>query len=174
MLTTALFVPTVTGSANGLRPQSDMTYLKTSQRSPYPNLDHLKHLNILVNIHKNRVFIRSGNQVVYTMYCSAGMTDPKTKHSDTPTGHFTIQNERGDHFYNQNLHEGANNWTSFKDHGVYLFHSVPTDAHGNYKLTEASKLGKQPGSHGCIRLSVPDSLWIKDNVPTGTLVTIKE
>ena len=90
------------------------------------------------------------------------------------TTHFNIQSERGDSFYNQSLHEGANNWTSFKDHGVYLFHSVPTDAHGNYKAREGNKLGHRPASHGCIRLSVPDSLWFKDHIPTGTQVTIKE
>nr|WP_224758021.1 L,D-transpeptidase [Limosilactobacillus oris] len=28
------------------------------------------------------------------------------------------------------------------------------------------------GSHGCIRLSIPDAYWIMHNVPTGTRVVI--
>lgn len=151
-----------------------MSYLQTSEKSPYPDVNHVDKLNVLVKIKRNRVFIRSGHRTIYTMYCSAGKLDPKTGKSYTPTGHFQIQSERGDSFYNQSLHEGANNWTSFKDHGVYLFHSVPTDAHGNYKADEGNKLGHRPASHGCIRLSVPDSLWFKNNIPTGTPVTIKE
>lgn len=168
------FIPKVTAHASDLRPLSQMSYLQTSEKTSYPNVKKVADLNVLVKIKRNRVFIRSGNQTIYTMYCSAGKTDPKTGKSYTPTGHFNIQSERGDSFYNQSLHEGANNWTSFKDHGVYLFHSVPTDAHGSYKAREGDKLGHQPASHGCIRLSVPDSLWFKDNIPTGTPVTIKE
>ena len=39
--------------------------------------------------------------------------------------------------------------------------------------TETAKLGRTQGSHGCIRLSVPDSKWIMDNIPNGTKVVIK-
>ena len=88
------------------------------------------------------------------------------------TGTFYIEPERGDSFYNASLNEGANNWVSFKDHGIYLFHSVPTDASGNYNVKEAKKLGKTAASHGCIRLSVPDSKWMSENLKTGTKVVI--
>lgn len=168
------FVSRVTTYASELRPLAEMSYLQTSEKTPYPDVKNVADLNVLVKIKRNRVFIRSGNQTLYTMYCSAGKINPKTGKSSTPTGHFKIQSERGDSFYNQSLHEGANNWTSFKDHGVYLFHSVPTDARGSYKAREGDKLGHRPASHGCIRLSVPDSLWFKDHIPTGTPVTIKK
>lgn len=162
---------TVTSHASTMR-GSDMTYLKTSEKTPYPDLNKYSDLNILVKIKQNRVYIRNGQHTIYTMYCSAGQINKKTGKSDTPTGHFKIQQERGNSFYNKSLKEGANHWTSFKDHGVYLFHSVPTDAHSNYKEDKAELLGKKPDSHGCIRLSVPDSQWFQENMPTGTPVTI--
>ena len=34
-------------------------------------------------------------------------------------------------------------------------------------------LGIRPSSHGCIRLTVPDALWIMQSVPTGTSVLVK-
>ena len=38
---------------------------------------------------------------------------------------------------------------------------------------EVDKLG-QKASHGCIRLSMDDSLWFYENIPQGTPVIIKE
>ena len=107
------------------------------------------------------------------MYCSAGVKDPKTGHTTTPLGTYYIQNEHGQSFYNSSLKEGANYWTSFKNHGEYLFHTVPTDAQGNYKPAEAAKLGKDTGSHGCIRLSIPDAKFIQ-TVPVNTPVKIEK
>ena len=37
---------------------------------------------------------------------------------------------------------------------------------------EAAKLGKTQGSHGCIRLSVPDAQWMEKNLPVGTKIEI--
>ena len=91
--------------------------------------------------------------------------------SNTPLGDYVIENERGDNFYTPRFGEGANYWVSFKDHGVYLFHSVPTDKDGNYIESEAQKLGN-PASHGCIRMSVSDSKWFYENIPTGTPVKV--
>lgn len=150
-----------------------VNYLKPSETFAYPDLATFDKPNILVKLNKHRIYIRDGNSVQYIMNCSAGMIDKKTGKSTTPTGSFKIQNERGDSFYNAKLGEGANYWTSFKDHGVYLFHTVPTDEDGNYKPKEAQKLGKANRSHGCIRLSVPDAQWINQNVPEGTPVTIR-
>lgn len=175
LVTTPVITSTTAHADTSLRNlNSDMTYLKSSERKPYPDMNKLKDPNILVNIKKNRVFLRDGNKTVYTMYCSAGQIDKKTGKSDTPTGHFKIQNEHGNSFYNAKLKEGANDWTSFKDHGVYLFHTVPTDEHGNYKPDKAKLLGKRPDSHGCIRLSVPDAKYINQKVPAETPVTIVE
>lgn len=170
------------------RAQSKVSPKKTVMRTPinwrlpsetvaYPDLKQLNDFWIKVVISKNRVYLMDGTKVVYTMYASAGeyerQADGKKK-STTPTGTYYIQAERGDSFYNPNLNEGANYWTSWLNHGEYLFHTVPTDANGNYKVTEAKKLGKKPASHGCIRLSVADAKWINQNVPQGTKVVITD
>ena len=156
-----------------IQANDDVDYQRPSQNKPYPDPSKYHNLNILVNITKNRVYIKDANQTLYTMYCSAGMINPNTGHSYTPTSDFKLQSERGTSFYNKDLKEGANDWTSFKDHGVYLFHTVPTNYHGDYKPEEAAKLGKQPASHGCIRLSVPDAKYIQ-TLQTGTPVKIVE
>lgn len=170
------------------RAQSKVSPKKTVMRTPinwrlpsetvaYPDLKQLNDFWIKVVISKNRVYLMDGKKAVYTMYASAGeyerQADGKKK-STTPTGTYYIQAERGDSFYNPNLNEGANYWTSWLNHGEYLFHTVPTDANGNYKVTEAKKLGKKPASHGCIRLSVADAKWINQNVPQGTKVVITD
>lgn len=146
-------------------------YRQPSEYAPYPNVRQLNNFWINVRIRQNRVYLMNGNNVVYTMYCSAGYYDHGI--STTPTGTYYVQAERGNSFYNGSLGEGANYWTSFLEHGVYLFHTVPTDANGNYKPYEASQLGINQGSHGCIRLSVPDAYWFMHNVPTGTKVVIE-
>lgn len=64
-------------------------------------------------------------------------------------------------------------WVSFKDWGVYLFHSVPMDRDKNVLAEEAAKLGI-PASHGCIRLETDNARWIYDNIPAGTPVFIHE
>lgn len=151
---------------------------KSSETKPYPDLSQVKDFWIKVELKKNRTYLMSGDKVIYTMYSSGGAyhRDKETGKtiSYTPTGTFYIEPERGASFFNNSLNEGANNWISWKDHGIYLFHSVPTDANGNYNVTEAKKLGKTPASHGCIRLSVPDSKWMSENLPTGTKVVVKD
>ena len=148
-----------------------------SETVAYPDLKQLNDFWIKVVISKNRVYLMDGKKAVYTMYASAGEYERQAggkKKSTTPTGTYYIQAERGDSFYNPNLSEGANYWTSWLNHGEYLFHTVPTDANGNYKVAEAKKLGKKPASHGCIRLSVADAKWINQNVPQGTKVVITD
>lgn len=88
------------------------------------------------------------------MYASTG------KDNSTPKGTFEIQTERGQFFYNSKSGEGAHYWTSFKDHGIYLFHTVPTNRKGHYLKDEAKALGHSANSHGCVRLSVPDAKYI--------------
>lgn len=150
--------------------RTPIDYRQPSEYAPYPDLSKMNNFWIHVRIGQNRVYLMNGNDVAYTMYCTAGYYENGV--STTPTGTYYIQAERGNSFYNGSLGEGANYWTSFLDHGVYLFHTVPTDANGNYKPYEASQLGINQGSHGCIRLSVPDAYWIMHNVPTGTRVVI--
>lgn len=156
--------------------QTPIDWQKSSETKPYPDLDQVNDFWVKVDLKKNRTYLMSGDKVIYTMYSSGGSYhhDEETGkyESYTPTGTFYIKPERGDSFYNASLNEGANNWVSFKDHGIYLFHSVPTDASGNYNVKEAKKLGKKAASHGCIRLSVPDSKWMSENLKTGTKVVI--
>lgn len=148
------------------------TWDKPSENKKYPNLATVKNLWIRVSLKENRTYIMSGNKPIYTMLSTGGAYH-KNK-SDTPTGIYYIQEERGDDFYNDKLNEGAKYYVSWKDHGVYLFHSVPTKADGSINEKEAAKLGKSPGSHGCIRLTVPDSKWLAETVPVGTKVVIKD
>ena len=142
-------------------------WLKPSQQIDYPDPAAHPGLSLEVSLQDQRVYVRDGSQLLYTMYASTGMDD------STPRGSFRIQSERGDHFYNPSEGMGARYYTSFLNHGVFLFHSVPTDSKGSYIKEEADMLGIRPGSHGCIRLTVPDARWIMQSVPTGTPVLVK-
>ena len=142
-------------------------WLKPSQQIDYPDPAAHPGLSLEVSLQDQRVYVRDGSQLLYTMYASTGMDD------STPRGSFRIQSERGDHFYNPREGMGARYYTSFLNHGVFLFHSVPTDSSGDYIKEEADMLGVRPSSHGCIRLTVPDALWIMKFVPIGTPVLIE-
>ena len=142
-------------------------WLKPSQQVDYPDPAAHPGLSLEVSLRDQRVYVRDGSQLLYTMYASTGMDD------STPKGSFRIQSERGDHFYNPREGMGARYYTSFLNHGVFLFHSVPTDSSGSYIKEEADLLGVRPSSHGCIRLTAPDALWIMQSVPAGTPVLVK-
>ena len=156
--------------------RTPIDWQKSSETKAYPDLSKVKRLWIKVNLRTNRTYLYDGNHVIYTMYSTGGIykKDPKTgkMKSMTPTGTFYVQQERGNSFYNARLKEGANYYTSWLNHGEYLFHSVPTNADGSYNKKEAAKLGKSTGSHGCIRLSVADAKWMEENLPVGTKVEI--
>ena len=146
-----------------------INWRKPSESKPYPNLDKHPNAWLDVNTSRQRVYIRDGNnRVLYTMYCSTGTG----KENKTPHGTYAIQGERGKFFFNQSSGEGAKYWVSWKDHGIYLFHSVPTDQNGNYIKSEAEELGKTAASHGCVRLSVADAKWVYNHVPYGMKVVI--
>ncbi|ETY74724.1 cell surface protein [Lactiplantibacillus fabifermentans T30PCM01] len=133
----------------------------------YPDVNKHPNLSIEVSTKAQRVYLRENDQTLYTMRASTGRAGDAT-----PTGQFEIQPERGLHFYNQQSGEGANYWVSFKDHGIYLFHSVPVDAQGHYVVNEANELGKQANSHGCVRLSIADAKWLYENIRQHTPVTV--
>lgn len=152
---------------SSMRPMTGDYYLKSSEKKPYVDLKKYQHVNVLVSIAKQRVYIRSNQKVLYTMYSSTGKNDT------TPRGQYHIQGERGQHFYNASSDEGANYWVSWKDHGIYLFHSVPVDHTGHYIPAEGQQLGKKAASHGCVRLSVSDAKWFYENIPENTEVTIR-
>ncbi len=120
---------------------------------------------IEVDVTEQLVRIMGGDQVIKEMIASTG----KQGH-ETPLGTFEIQN-RGEWFFSEKYQQGAKYWVSFRDWGLYLFHSVVMDRDGNVIQEEAEKLG-QPASHGCVRLSIEDAKWIYDNVPEKTKVVI--
>ncbi|AZZ60233.1 L,D-transpeptidase [Oenococcus sp. UCMA 16435] len=143
-----------------------VNWRKSSEKVSYPILSKYRNVWIDVSIARQRVYIKSGSRILYEMYCSTGIDN------STPTGTYKIQKERGTFFYNVASKEGAHYWVSWKDNGVYLFHTVPTDKNGKYVVSQAKELGKKPGSHGCIRLSIPDAKWIYKNISEGTKVVV--
>lgn len=149
---------------------------KSSETVPYPDLSKVKNFWIKVSLKKNRTYLYDGQKLIYTMYSSGGMytKNPQTGKTEsmTPIGTYYAQAERGNSFFNQSLGEGANYYVSWLNHGTYLFHSVPTKAGGTYNVKEADKLGESTGSHGCIRLSIPDAQWMSSHLPVGTKIKI--
>lgn len=135
-------------------------WLRPSEDKPYPNLKKYPNAYFSVSLKKQRVYVKSASgKVLYTMICSSGLYDW------TPTGWYKIQAERGTAF------SGANYWTSWLNHGQYLFHTVIVNHDRTYNVAAAKKLGTK-ASHGCIRLPVPDAIWIYKNAPVGMRVHI--
>ncbi len=154
--------------------RTPIDWQKSSETVDYPDLGNVKDLWIEVRLRSSRTLLKDGDKTIYTMYSSGGKyhnVDGRQV-SYTPTGTYYIQNERGESFFNNKLNEGARYYISWLNHGEYLFHTVPTNANGEYNVRECEKLGKQPASHGCIRLSVPDAIWLYNNLPVGTKVVI--
>ncbi|GEN94882.1 L,D-transpeptidase [Pediococcus ethanolidurans] len=143
-----------------------INWKKSSEVKAYPDLTKYAHIWLHVSIAKQRVYVMNNQTRLYTMYASTGAKN------STPTGTYHIQAERGKFFYNAESKEGAKYFVSWKDHGVYLFHSVPTNEQGQFLIKEANKLGKEANSHGCVRLSVPDAKWLYTNIKEGTKVVI--
>lgn len=117
-----------------------------------------------VDLAKQIVTIYFQGNAVKQFTASTGVND------STPRGDFEIQN-RGEWFFSEKYQQGAKYWVSFKDWGVYLFHSVPMDKNKNIIPEEAAKLGT-PASHGCVRLEVENAQWLYETIPQGTKVHI--
>lgn len=130
-----------------------------------PNLKKVKKLNLRVSIMGNRVYVRSGKKVLYTMYSSAGMI--RRGHSLTPRGTFYTNHY---HPYRFDYAYYPVGWKG----QMYLLHSTTTYLWSKrFNLTEARKLGKKPASHGCIRLTVSDAKWLHYHLPYHTKVIIR-
>jgi lipoprotein-anchoring transpeptidase ErfK/SrfK len=137
----------------------------------YPKLEKGTPVWIDVSIKDQRVYIKKGEDTIYTMITSSGLdTGPDTS---TPRGTYFVEPERGLSFFAPQYQQGAKYWVSWKNHGEFLFHSVATDANGNVIEDEAKKLG-QKASHGCLRLTMADAKWIFENIPERTKVVIRE
>lgn len=151
-------------------PENDKDLWKKPTGGDYPELTSETALRIVANVTDQRIYFYDQDQLIYTMITSSGLADEENA---TPLGDFEIQEIRGESFFNNELGEGALNYVSFKDYGVYLFHSVPVNEALEVNVAEAGKLGER-ASHGCFRLSMPDSQWFYDNVPAGTPVKVTE
>jgi lipoprotein-anchoring transpeptidase ErfK/SrfK len=57
--------------------------------------------------------------------------------------------------------------------GPYYFHSIPTTrANGPYSASMGAELGHR-ASHGCVRLAVPDAIWLYRHMPKGVRVIVR-
>ncbi len=98
---------------------------------------------------------------VKSMVCSCG--------DDTPSGTYNTSDQyRWRYLVGDVYGQYATRIT-----GHILFHSVPylRQSEDSLQYEEYNKLGST-ASHGCIRLAVADSLWIYQNCPSGTKVTL--
>lgn len=122
---------------------------------------------IIVALSQQKVYIYENDALIKTYLCSSGLDE---NNYYTPKGLYRI-GERGSSFFSPKYGQGAYHWVRFNNN--YLFHSVPFDENQNIIEEEAAKLG-QKASHGCIRLSIDDALWLYNNIPQGTPVIIKD
>jgi lipoprotein-anchoring transpeptidase ErfK/SrfK len=137
---------------------------------PYPKLKPHEPIWIDVSINDQKVYIKDKQKVLYTMITSSGLDT--TPDNSTPKGTYHIQAERGTWFYSPQYKEGAEYWVSWKNHGEFLFHSVPMTQDKKVLIADAKKLG-QKDSHGCFHLTIPDAKWIYTNIPFGTKVVVR-
>jgi len=156
--------PDETNKADQPKPSAKDNQKNNETAKPRNKNDHPNY-RIEVSISEQKVRIYDNDTLIKNWTVSTG------ENNSTPLGDFTIQN-RGEWFFSEKYQEGAMWWVSFKDWGIYLFHSVPMDRNQNIIQEEADKLGS-PASHGCIRLRVEHAKWFYDNIPEGTPVHIE-
>jgi lipoprotein-anchoring transpeptidase ErfK/SrfK len=137
----------------------------------YPVITKNEPIWIDVSIKDQKVYIKEEDHTLYTMIASTGLDE--TPDSTTPTGTYYIQAERGKWFYSPKYKEGAKYWVSWKNHGEFLFHSVPMDETKHILSADAKRLGVKD-SHGCIHLTVPDAKWVYEHIPYNTKVVIHD
>lgn len=139
---------------------SETSQININQNSPY---------YIMVNKTQNVVMVYTKENGDYTkllktFICSVG--------TNTPTGVF---NTKTGYEWGTVIGGVFARYSTFI-YGDILFHSVPYYRYydpASLEYDEYNKLGTT-ASAGCVRLTVQDSKWIFDNVPTGTTVYIYE
>lgn len=146
----------------------DNDYYLYTTGGPYPNLANYPNVNVEINYTSKRLYLKSGNTVIYTMLSQHAMPGMLS-----PTGHYNINTYRARRFWW--MGGGADYAAGWKDHGLYLIHSTPiATPNGGYKHEIGMRLGV-PGagtSHGCIQVSVEDAKWFYSHIQTGTPVYI--
>lgn len=161
---------------------------KSSETLPYPDVKKAVKSKKLkdkiwldVSPKNQRVYVRQGPLVLYTMYASIAKNyDKVPDYQRTPNGMFKLQKQRGDSYYDATKGYGAKYWTSFEGKGAYRFESVPVDKDGNVIASQAKLLGKKVTkkhnikAYGSIRLTTEDAKWIMENLPAKTRVYIED
>jgi hypothetical protein len=115
-----------------------------------------------VDIDRQQLYIFSGSKGNWKLNRNFSCSTGKNQ-TPTPRGQFTPVN-RGLSFGSASS-LGAKYYVRFS--GSYMVHSLPFQ-YG--KITDYT-LGKR-ASHGCVRLSVSDSIWFYNNIPAKTTIWI--
>ena len=156
----------VTGSQPGFKSVSKNSKSKGIRwrisTGKQPKLSNYKNLSVTVSIPKQRVYVKSNGKTIYTMLTSTGVAG-----HGTPRGTYRIS-DRGPQFM-LSYGIGARYWVRIR--GAILFHSIPIYRDGTYIPSMGARLG-QKASQGCVRLSVSDSIWFYNQIPSGTKVRV--
>ena len=119
---------------------------------------------VWADISRQLVYVFSQNGKSWSldriMQCSTGKNE-----SPTTRGMYMVS-DRGEWFYTEAFESGGKYWVRFN--GAYLFHSIAMDRYQNIK---DDTLGDR-ATAGCIRLSLEDSKWFYENIPSGTGVYV--
>lgn len=146
----------------------------TPKPTPIPEEKPTPSFWILVDVNNQVTTVYSKDRngeytvVVRQMLCSTGM-----KATPSDVGDWTLNGRKATWCYFPKWGSHARYWTRIN--ASIAFHSVIYNTTNLMDLSVSSykKLGKR-ASHGCIRLTVNDAKWVYDNVPAGTVVTIRE
>ncbi|EOT40364.1 L,D-transpeptidase family protein [Enterococcus columbae] len=163
------FPDTVIGWVQAKQTQNrNQDYYFYTTGGPKPNLALVEDLAIEVSIAKKRVYVKSGDQIIYTMLCQTARAG-----YETPTGHYQVNDYRATSFWS--TFGGADYAVGWKDGGLYLFHSIDKATNeGPYVQSQGLKLGvtRIGTSHGCIQLAIEDAKWFYQQLPVGTPVSV--
>jgi lipoprotein-anchoring transpeptidase ErfK/SrfK len=101
-------------------------------------------------------------ELVRVMICTTGGNG-----NWTPEGVYDMGDDYHRFGYFTSFDCYAQYWTQMA--GNFYFHSILYSARdaSTYTMSSYNNLGK-PGSHGCIRMLVPDARWIYENCAPGT------
>lgn len=143
--------------------------VNTKDLEEYMNLKRMESATaylLWTDLARQRTYVFKGSvgkwQLEKTMICSSGKN-----HSLTPRGLYKTLYQVP-YFGEERGFMCKHGIVIYRD---YMYHSILFDKTGKYPKESVYQLG-QRHSHGCIRLSEPDSQWLYENIPTHTTVWI--
>lgn len=126
--------------------------------------------SVIVELDTQTVFVYShSRRLITSIPVSTGLLD------STPTGSFRVFSKSAQTFYTPSPGEKMRwmvRFTKGRQGGNIGFHGIP------YRVTEQGEvpfptpIGREPSSHGCVRMRVPDAKWLFDNIDLGTPVRV--